>query len=93
MPESKLKSIGQVRNIPHNQPMNVPLTDYSNKYDENYRPEYNQEFNRADNQSWHQQLGYGLISRSLSILPKLGSGVGSIYGLGKTVATGEEAAI
>jgi len=88
MPDNK-PILGPVRNIPHNQPLNVPLTDYSNKYDANYRPEYVQEFNRADNQSGLRQLTNGLVSRSLSIAPKIGSGLGSIYGVGSAIANAD----
>lgn len=93
MPENKLQGLGPVRYIPHNQPLNVKLSDYSNSYDANYRPGYNQEFNRADNQSALGQVTHGLMSRTLSILPKIGSGVGSLYGIGKSAVTGKESDI
>lgn len=67
----------------------VPLQDFSNKYDEFYRPGYNQEWNRSENQSGLAQLGLGLTSRTLSIIPKLGAGLGSIYGAGLAIKENE----
>lgn len=59
-------------------PMNVPLERYSNKYDEYFRRGDVQEYNRAANQSGLEQLGYGLVSRSLSIIPKTLGGLASV---------------
>jgi hypothetical protein len=74
--------------------LDVPLQYYSNKYDEYYRQGYNQVWNRSSNQSWGEQLGYGLISRTLSIIPKLGAGFSSVSGaLGKAVGGGNPADI
>ena len=82
MPENIIdpKTLGPVQRVRPNRPLNVSLQDYSNSYDVNYRPEYNQEYNRASNQSGLEQIGYGLVSRTLSIVPKIGSGFGSVVG-------------
>lgn len=82
MPD-KLKDLKDLRPIgsrTYDSSLSVPLQKYSNSYDENYRPEYNQIWNRAANQSGLGQLGYGLLSRGLSIVPKIGNGLGSLYG-------------
>ncbi len=68
--------------------LSVPLTKFSNEYDEGYRPGFNQTWNRSANQSGIEQLGYGLLSRTLSIAPKIGAGLGSIYGLGLAAGDG-----
>lgn len=89
MPElNTIKQLGPISGALPNRKVNVDLQSYSNSYDAHYRPQYIQEHNRASNQSGLGQLGYGLLSRTLSIIPKLGNGVGSIVGLGKYAASG-----
>lgn len=56
------------------------LQYYPNAYDKGYREGINQAWNRSANQSGWEQLGYGLVSRSLSIIPKIGAGFGAIGG-------------
>jgi hypothetical protein len=64
----------------------VPLAANSNSYDRNYRPDYNQEENRAENQSFWDAAGSGLLSRSLSIIPKVVGGFGSVLSIPKAIA-------
>lgn len=83
MPEIKdLRSLKPIpaRSVGSGSSLSVPLQSYSNAYDENYRPEYNQIWNRSDNQSALEQWSYGLLSRGLSIIPKMGNGLGALYG-------------
>lgn len=86
MPEiTNIKQLGPISGALPNRKVNVDLQSYSNKYDEGFRPQYIQEHNRASNQSGLGQLGYGLLSRSLSIVPKIGNGIGSLYGVGSAI--------
>lgn len=80
MPEKILNpnELRPVKRLTPTPALNVPLQDYSNAYDEYYRPEYVQEYNRAANQSGLEQLVYGAASRTLSIIPKVGSGFASV---------------
>lgn len=81
MPEIKnIRELGPITGALPNRQLNVNLSSYSNKYDENFRPDYTQEYHRASNQSGLEQLGYGLLSRTLSIVPKIGNGLGALYG-------------
>ena len=53
-----------------------------NHYDKNLVSGMNQEYNRSDNQAWYQQVGNSLVGRTLSIAPKIGAGIGALYGIG-----------
>lgn len=73
--------------------LTLPDVESLNKYDVNYYPELNQEYNRADNQSWLKQISNGLVSRGLSIAPKLGAGLGSIGGVAAAIYNGDSSKI
>lgn len=60
--------------------LNLPGVKPLGKYDAGYYPELNQEHNRADNQTWLRQITNGIVSRGLSIAPKVGAGIGSVGG-------------
>lgn len=84
MPEKKNNIFGDLQPIRGREgrdyTLTTPLQQYSGEKDAYYRPEYNQEWNRASNQGWADQLANGLISRGLSIIPKIGNGIGPLYG-------------
>lgn len=73
--------------------LSLPGVETLNKYDVNYYPELNQEQNRADNQSWLRQISNGLVSRGLSIIPKIGAGVGSVGGAAVAIFNGDASTI
>lgn len=65
--------------------------DYMNEYDKFlYSDEMHQGYNRSANQSGLGQIWNGLVSRSASILPKIGAGVGSVYGAATAALTDKE---
>lgn len=64
-----------------------------NSYDFNYRPERIQEHDRADNQAWYDQMVKGITRSTISILPKIGSIAGGVYGGIKAIATQDMSAI
>lgn len=77
-PIDKLKPIKN--RISYDYATTLPLESYSNEYDAYYRPEYNQEWNRSSNQAWLEQLYNGVLSRTLSIAPKIGMGAAAVWG-------------
>lgn len=69
--------------------LNVSVGTFANEYDQYFRPGYDQNFNRAANQPWLETWGHGLISRTASILPKVGQGFASILGAGQALGSGD----
>lgn len=71
----------------------VDLDTRPNKYDNKYVVGENQGFNRSNNQSGMEQIFQGLASRTLSIVPKVTGGFGSIAAIPTAIADGSLSAL
>lgn len=81
VPRNSQAAMGRVPNVYPSESLNINLQyPYSSSYDEGLRPGVNQQWNRAANQSGPEQLLEGLVSRGLSIFPKIVAGLGSVGG-------------
>ncbi len=66
----------------------VDLQYNPNEYDLNYVPGENQMYNRSSNQSWGEQIAQGLVGRTLSLVPKILGGFGSVASIPQALADG-----